>query len=252
MENKCVVSMEGVYAGYGQENAVEDVDICVSDRKLLGIIGPNGGGKTTLLKVILGLIEPTKGKVSVFGEAPKKSRGLIGYVPQQNTFDRNFPISAFETVLTGRLKHGRLFFSYGKEDRDAALQALGEVKMLGHKDRQIGELSGGQLQRVLIARALCTKPRMLLLDEPTSSVDPETQVFFYSLIGKLKKKISIILVTHDVGAVSSHVDELACINRRLFHHGGIEEGLNKLDEAYGCPVRLLTHHRPHKKAVAND
>lgn len=251
MGKDCVASMEGVYAGYGSESAIENVSMCIRDRRILGIIGPNGGGKTTLLKVMLGLLEPSSGKILVFGQAPKKSRGMIGYVPQQNTFDRDFPISAFETVLTGRLRQGRLFFPYSKDDRDAALAALGQVKMLEHKDRQIGELSGGQMQRVLIARALCANPRMLLLDEPTSSVDPDTQEFFYALIGRLKSKMSIVLVTHDVGAVSEHVDEIACINRRLFHHGGVEEGLEKLDEAYGCPVRLLTHHRPHKSKKAD-
>jgi len=240
--------MQGVYAGYEGEDAIENVSMCIGDRRLLGIIGPNGGGKTTLLKVMLGLLEPSRGTVRVFGQEPKKSRGMTGYVPQQNTFDRDFPISAFETVLTGRLRQDRLFFPYSKDDRDAALDALSQVRMLGHKDRQIGELSGGQMQRVLIARALCANPRMLLLDEPTSSVDPDTQEFFYGLMGKLKSEMSIVLVTHDVGAVSEHVDELACINRRLFHHGGIEEGLEKLDQAYGCPVRLLTHHKPHRKA----
>ncbi len=244
---KEIVRFENVSAGYDGIDILENISFKLKDNTFLGIIGPNGGGKTTLLKVLLGLLKPRKGKVTVFGKSPTEASNKIGYVPQGQSFDREFPISVFDVTLMGRLNGNRLFFKYSDEDKKAALDALKLVKMEKFKDRQISQLSGGELQRVLVARALTVSPKLLVLDEPTSSIDPDMQSFFYELMDQLKKEMSIVLVTHEVGAVSLHVDEIACLNRKLHHHGDVEHGLKSLEKTYGCPIRLVTHHRPHEK-----
>ncbi len=242
--NTEVVRLEDVWVYYDNNPALEGVNLSIEDGDFLGIIGPNGGGKSTLLKVILGLIRPVRGKVSVFGLPPEKGRTRIGYVPQSALFDRNFPISVFEVVLMGRL--GRLFHGFSKEDKAEAEVALNKVEMSDFKDRGIDELSGGELQRVLVARALATRPGLLLLDEPTSNVDLPTQRSFYELLGELKKEAAIVLVSHDISAVSVYVDKIACLNRQLFYHGSKEISPEIIDMTYGCPVDLIAHGASHR------
>lgn len=207
-------------------------------------MGPNGGGKTTLLKVILGLVKPDKGRVKVFGKHPEEGRKLIGYLPQYTFFDLNFPINVFDVVLMGRYK--ATFKNYSKEDKEAATNALKIVGMLEFKDRQIGRLSGGQLQRVFVARAIAREPKLLLLDEPMANIDTEMQKSFYELLSELSKKMAIVLIAHDIGVVSVYVDKIVCLNYRLFYHGSIEAGLKKLEEVYKCPIKLIAHGVPHR------
>ena len=229
---------------YNEQLILRDINLCIEEKDFIAIIGPNGGGKTTLLKVILGILSPDSGEVKVFGREPKKSRDVIGYLPQKLVFDPNFPISVFETVLTGRY-HG-LFKGYSKDDREAVVMALKEVEMLDMKDRQISKLSGGQMQRVFIARAIVRDPKLLIMDEPMASIDPDMQRTFYDLMSKLKDKMTIVLVSHDVGAVSTHVDKIACLNQGLYYHGPVEDSANGLEEIYHCPIELISHGIPHR------
>lgn len=223
---------------------LENINLSLEEGDYLAVIGPNGGGKSTLLKIILGILEPDEGEARIFGKKPKKVRKLTGYLPQKVIFDQDFPINVFETVLTGRYKG--LFKGYNREDKKAVEKALRSVEMFDYKDRQISRLSGGQMQRVFIARAIVRNPKLLLLDEPMASVDPEMQQSFYELLSELNKKMTIILVSHDVGTVSGKVNKIACLNRKLFYHGPVEYAARGLEEIYNCPIELVSHGMPHR------
>jgi zinc transport system ATP-binding protein len=244
MKNGVIVDLQHIFFSYGKVVVLEDVSINLKQNDFLSIIGPNGGGKTTILKIILGLIEPDKGNVIVFGNSPKAARKFIGYLPQLLSFDYDFPVSIMDVVLMGRLGKRGLGKKYTKEDYQICLEALAMVGMEHLKDTQIGDLSGGQRQRVFIARALSTNPKLLLLDEPVASVDTKWQQTFYELLQELNKKIAIIMVTHDISVVSTYIDKIACVNRRLYYHGSKKEGMHKISEMYECPVQLITHDTP--------
>lgn len=241
MAQNQVVKLEDVWVHYDGVPILEGVSLSVEQHDFLGIIGPNGGGKTTVLKVILGLIKPSRGNVSVLGKTPERSRKNIGYVPQYNLFDRDFPISVWDVVLMGRYGRAGLLRRYSREDKRTAQRALQTVGMLDYKGRQIGKLSGGEQQRVFIARALVSEPRLLLLDEPTASVDPTMQTEFYELLDTLKQRMAIVLVSHDISAVSVYVDKIACLNRQLFYHGSKEIEPEVLEATYKCPVQMIAH-----------
>ena len=244
---KEIVKLEDIWVYYDGSPALEGVNLVIERNDFLGIIGPNGSGKTTLLKVILGLLKPTRGKVTVLGQTPEKGRKFIGYIAQYNLFDRNFPISVTDVVLMGRYGKAGLLRRYSKEDRRITDNALKTVDMLDYKDRQIGKLSGGEQQRIFIARALVTEPKLLLLDEPTTSVDPNMQAAFYELLEKLRQDMAIVLVTHDLSAVSTYVNKIACVNRQLFYHGSKEVSAEALEKTYKCPIQLLAHDTvPHR------
>ncbi|AKB25111.1 Zinc ABC transporter, ATP-binding protein ZnuC [Methanosarcina sp. MTP4] len=245
MSNEAVV-LKDVWVHYNSTPVLEDVNLVVKEHDFLGIIGPNGGGKSTLLKVILGLVEPSRGTVTVFGKNPQKARKYIGYVPQYSLLDINFPISVWEVVLMGRLGQVGLLRRYSDCDRKKALEALQIVEMLDYKDRIIGSLSGGQRQRVFIARTLAEEPKLLLLDEPATGVDIVRQEEFYKLLEKLKEKMAIVLVSHDIGAISVHVDKIACLNRKLYYHNSKELLPEDLEAAYECPIDLIAHGFPHR------
>jgi len=236
-----MVRLTDIWVHYDGMPVLEGINLSIEHGDFLGIIGPNGGGKTTLLKVILGLIKPSRGKVSVLGKPPERTRNNIGYVPQYNLFDRNFPINIWNAVLMGRYGRAGLLRRYSKEDKNTAQKALQTVGMLDYKNRQIGKLSGGEQQRIFIARALVSEPRLLLLDEPTASVDSTMQTEFYELLERLKQQMSIVLVSHDIGAVSIYVDKIACLNRQLFYHGSKEIKPEVLEATYKCPVQMIAH-----------
>ncbi|WP_135605773.1 metal ABC transporter ATP-binding protein [Methanococcoides sp. NM1] len=245
MSDEAIV-LKDIWFHYNDIPILEEVNLVVKEHDFLAIIGPNGGGKSTLLKVILGLIKPSRGTVSVFGETPQKARKFIGYVPQYSLIDLNFPISVLEVVLMGRLSHIGLLKRYGEDDKEKALDALKIVDMFDYKDRQIGTLSGGQRQRVFIARALAADPKLLLLDEPAAGVDIIRQEEFYELLEKLKEKMAIIIVSHDISAVSVHVDKIACLNRKLYYHNSKELLPEDLKAAYQYPIELIAHGIPHR------
>jgi zinc transport system ATP-binding protein len=242
MEN--AVELNGVWVQYNSAPALEDITVSIKKNEFVSVIGPNGGGKTTFLRVILGLIPPQKGEVRVLGPPPHPGSLSVGYLPQYISFDRSFPISIFDVVLMGR--YSRPLTGYSDRDKDMVKESLTTVGMLDSVHRQIGTLSGGELQRVFLARALVKTPQLLLLDEPTTSIDPEMRASFYDLLSELKKQMTIILVTHDVSVVSAYVDSVACLNRKLFYHGTTEGVLGKLEDVYGCPVEILAHGVPHR------
>jgi zinc transport system ATP-binding protein len=246
MAQPVVLEIEDLWIKYDSAPVLEQVNLSLHHRDFLGIIGPNGGGKTTLLRTILGLIDPARGKIRIMGRLPSKGREFIGYVPQYSLFDREFPVSVRDVVLMGRLGANKLFRNYRVADIDAAQEALKSVDMLEFQDRQIGKLSGGQQQRVFVARALVTEPKLLLLDEPMASVDTTMQEEFYQLLARLKEKMAIIIVSHDISAVSVYVDKIACLNRRLFYHGTKEISADDLEAAYQCPIQMIAHGIPHR------
>ncbi len=241
MEHKYLLEIKNVSVSYNGVSILEDINLKVENGDFLGIIGPNGGGKTTLLKVMLGLVEPDRGEVLVFGKSPREARHRMGYVPQHALFDSDFPIAVWDVVLMGRYGKAGLFKRYDEEDRRVARNALEKVGMFEHRDNQIGQLSGGELQRVFIARALVTEPQLLLLDEPTASVDPSMQAEFYEILEGLKQQMGIVMVSHDIGAVSIYVDKIACLNRQLYYHGTKEISAEVLEATYKCPVQMITH-----------
>jgi len=236
-----VVRLEDVWVSYDGTAALDGINLRVSEHDFLGIIGPNGGGKSTLLKVLLGLVTPSRGMVTVLGNPPEKSRNKVGYVPQHSNFDRNFPVSVQDVTMMGRYGKTGLLRRYNSSDRQAAEKALSRVGMLGHAGAQIGQLSGGQQQRAFIARALVAEPELLLLDEPMASVDSAMQTEFYELLEDLKKEMTIIMVSHDIGAVSVFVDKIACLNVQLYYHGSREITPEILEATYKCPVQLIAH-----------
>lgn len=244
MKNNTIVDFKNIFFYYGEIPVLEDISFSIKQNDFIAIIGPNGGGKTTLLKIILGLLKPDRGTVKVFGKNPEEGRKLAGYLPQNIYFDLNFPINVFDIVIMGRYKG--LVRKYSEKDRESALGALETVGMLEYRNRHISMLSAGQLQRVLIARAIAREPELLLLDEPMASVDPGTQKSIYELFLELNKKMAIAFVTHDIGAISIYIDSVLCLNRKLFYHGPKEGSLGKLEEAYRCPVEILAHGIPHR------
>jgi zinc transport system ATP-binding protein len=246
MADEELIRLEDVWVHYDNVAILEAVNLSIKRDDFLGIIGPNGGGKTTLLKVILGLVKPTSGKVTVLGGTPQRNRRFIGYVAQNSLFDHDFPISVQDVVLMGRYGRAGLVKRFSEDDKKAALQALQTVEMLEFKDKQIGKLSGGEQQRVLIARALVAEPKMLLLDEPTTGVDMPMQTEFYELLAGLKHSMSIVLVSHDISAVSIYVDKIACLNHQLYYHGSKEVGPEVLEATYKCPVQMIAHGIPHR------
>ncbi len=241
-----VVNIRGVDVAYNGYIALEDIDLVVEKLDFLGIIGPNGGGKSTLLKVILGLIKPSSGTVEVLGASPARARTSIGYVAQHQDFDRRFPATIWDVVLMGRLSHAGLLHGYGAQDKQSAASALKTVGMYEQRKRSIGELSGGQQQRVLIARALVTDHRLLLLDEPMSGVDSAMQKGLYDLLADLNRNMTIVMVSHDISSVSRYVKKIACLNRELYYHGSGELSARDLESAYRCPVELIAHGVPHR------
>jgi len=228
---------------YGNIDALTDINLTINKGEYLGIIGPNGGGKSTLLKAILGLI-PYQGKIEKIGE---NNTARISYVPQYTTMDRKFPISVLEVVLCGKLKSGFApFFKYSNADIQNTLNILEKVGLKGYENRQISNLSGGEFQKMLIARAIVSNPEILLLDEPTANIDKNACSNIYQLINDLNKNITIILVTHDLFAVSENIKKIACLNRTMVYHG--EPKLNEeiIDKLYGCPVDLIAHGIAHR------
>ena len=236
-----VVSLENVSFSYDVQPVLLDVSLVVEDRDYLCVVGPNGGGKTTLLKLMLGLLKPAGGRVRVFGQAPEGVRSRIGYVPQHTTLDPLFPVTALDVVLMGRLSRGMRLGPFRKADREAAEAALEMVGMVPLQGRPFSALSGGQRQRVLIARGLVSNPELFLLDEPTSNVDAAMETELFEILEQLNRKMSIVLVTHDLGFVSRYVKRVACVNRRLVVHPTSEVTGEMIQEIYGRDVHMVRH-----------
>ena len=241
------VELEDVDVDFGAGPVLERINLTVEAGDFLGLIGPNGSGKTTLLRVILGLLPPTRGTVRLFGHPPAAFRqwGRLGYVPQRATLDRSLPVTVREVVATGLLPSLGLFGRLSASARERITEVLNQVGMAAQAGARIGVLSIGQQQRVLIARALVSKPELLILDEPTGGVDPEAQTSFYALLHHLNRErdVTLILVSHDIGVVAKEVTKLACLNRRLVFHGRPDDFLTDaaLTALYGPAVRVVRH-----------
>jgi len=236
-----VIELSGVTFSYGAAPVVEDVDLSVEEGEFLGVVGPNAGGKSTLLKLILGLIEPQSGRIRVLGRSPTAARRALGYVPQYPAFSRDFPITVEQAVLMGRLGTGSWFGGWRRADRTAAHRALSEVEADDLARRQIGTLSGGQLQRVLLARALVSEPCILILDEPTANVDQRLEGDIFDLLEEFGQRMTILVVSHDVAFISSYVKRVACINRTLVCHRTDAIDGQVIQDLYGEAVRMVAH-----------
>ena len=240
------VELRDVWYAFDGVPALEAVDLRVEVGDYLAILGPNGGGKTTLLRVILGLIAPQRGSVRVLGGSPREARGRVGYVPQHARFDPDFPIQVRDVVRMGRLRRDRMMRRFSGADQRAVDAALATLEIEPLADRAVGALSGGQLQRVLIARAIAVEPELLLLDEPTASLDERGGSDFWSLLRRLSQTMTVMMISHDIGAISRHVRSVACLNVRLHGHPSPELRPEVLEATYGCPVDLIAHGHPHR------
>ena len=253
-----IIDIQNLNFSYNGQPILIGVNLSLQAGDFMVMIGPNGGGKTTLLKLMLGLLEVDSGTVRIFGKPPKGVSHRIGYVPQDVLINKNFPVSALDVVLMGRLKPGRGWSRPSREDRMAALEALKQVEMDKFYDHRIGELSGGQKQRVFVARALATNSQLLFLDEPTASIDTKGQGEFYSLLKELNKTITIIIVSHDLMVISGYVKSVACVNQRFHYHGHAELTGEMIEMMYHCtaedtcPVELIAHGLPHRVLHKHD
>jgi zinc transport system ATP-binding protein len=215
------------------------VDIAPLD--FASIIGPNGGGKTTLLKLVLGLLRPTAGTIRVLGTTPERARPDIGYMPQHAVLDPSFPVTVMDVVLMGRLGSTRRFGPYSRTDREAAEAALAEVNLEGFGRRPLQALSGGERQRVLLARALAPEPRLLLLDEPAAGLDLRMEEDFFGLLTELNERITIVVVSHDLGFVSKYVRTVVCVRGTVDTHPTADITGQVVAEIYGSDIRLVRH-----------
>ena len=248
-----LIQIQNLSAGYNDEMVLKDITLTVEPDDFIGLIGPNGGGKTTLFKVILGLIKPKRGTVKVMGLSPDKGRRHIGYVPQFTYFDTDFPIRVRDVVLMGRLGPTHLFKPYSPEDDQVVDECLERVQLTELRNTSLGELSGGQRQRVYIARALASEPELLLLDEPTISVDADATAQIYELLHKINLQgVTILLISHDLNVISSYVKTIGCLNRTLHYHGEKEITADMIQDGYNCPVELIAHGLPHRVLAKHE
>jgi zinc transport system ATP-binding protein len=235
-----ILELQSVDAGYNGRAVINNTSLEVYSDDFIGVIGPNGGGKTTLLKVILGVLKPLKGKV-VYHDLFDPGQGKrIGYLPQFSMVDRKFPISSLEVVLSGLMPRHGLFRKYTRQDKEKAREMMRKMG-IGHlENKVIGELSGGQMQRVFLGRALISTPRLLILDEPNTFVDNRFEGELYELLRHLNQEMAILLVTHDLGTITPYVKTIACVNREVHYHKSNVITEKQLS-AYNCPIQLITH-----------
>jgi len=243
--SKTLVEIENMYAGYNGTVVLKAINLQIFEQDFLGVIGPNGGGKTTLIKTILGLLRPFSGRI-IFKNDLLKNR--IGYMPQTHRIDRKFPVSVSEVVESGLISEKKLSHSARKAKTQETIRQM-DIENVASK--AIGELSGGQLQRTLLARAVINDPELLILDEPNSYVDKRFELHFYELLKEINQKTAIVLVSHDIGTVISTVKNIACVNETLHYHSGADVESDWLEEFEACPFDMIAHgdlpHRVLKK-----
>lgn len=246
--NQEVISIEHLHVYYGEILVLKDVHFNIYENDFLYIIGPNGSGKTTLLKTMLGFIKPQHGKIKIYGKALRYEDKCVAYVPQIGSIDRSFPISVIDNVLLGHLPNGlRPFFRFSKEDYNKANKALERLGIHHLKDRHISQMSGGEYQKSLIARAIVSEPKVLFLDEPTANVDHQSRSDIYELLKGLNEKMTIVMVTHDTLAVSSYAKKIACLDKTCVHYGTPTEVRETIEEIYNCPIEHIAHgYIPHR------
>ncbi|RUM47005.1 MAG: ABC transporter [Desulfocapsa sp.] len=235
-----VIQIEDLSFSYDQSSILSDVNLIIHELDSICVVGPNGGGKTTLIKCILGLLVPDKGTVRVFGLTPEQARLRMGYVPQYASFDPFFPISVMEVVCMGRLG-GSFTGKYSTHDKEQALAALEKVDLAKYATRSFTALSGGQRQRVLIARALATGCDLLILDEPTANIDHTAETRFFDLLSDLNEKMTILMVTHEVGFASTFFKRVACVNNKVVIHPTSELTGELIQNMYGGDLQMIRH-----------
>ena len=253
---KPIIEIKNLSAGYDGRTVLHDVNLSIYERDFLGIIGPNGGGKTTLIKCILGLLKPTGGEIRFnvpeeassttstgvsFQSSSAKSQLLLGYLPQYSTIDRKFPISVEEVILSGLSIQKSLTFRFTPEQREKGRQIISRMGLEGLEHRSIGQLSGGQLQRALLGRAIISDPAVLILDEPSTYIDKRFEARLYELLAEINKECAIILVSHDIGTVLQQVKSIACVNETLDYHPDTGVTTEWLERNFNCPIELLGH-----------
>ncbi len=240
--NENAIEIQNLSFAYNHHPVLEEVSMQVKKGEFLAVLGPNGGGKTTLMRILLGILKPSRGQARVLGSPPGTLPHLVGYVPQSQSKADKFPIPVRDTVLLGRLGHLGRWRHFTDRDSELARQALEQVGMQDCAGRNIGSLSGGQRQRVLIARALVAQPQILFLDEPTAAVDQAFHTRFYDLLKGLNDRgTTILVISHDLSVLSSHVKAVACVNRSLYYHDSAEISQEMLEKVYHCPVELIAH-----------
>ncbi|WP_018930863.1 metal ABC transporter ATP-binding protein [Gracilibacillus lacisalsi] len=246
---KTIVEMENVSFHYGERQALSKVNFIINEGDFIGLVGPNGGGKTTLIKLLLGMEKPTTGEIQLFGQPIRKfkEKNKLGYVSQKaNSFNSGFPATVEEVVTMGLTSKLGYFRRLTRQDKLHIYEAVEKVGMTEYLSENIGELSGGQQQRIFIARALVSDPKLLILDEPTVGVDAENVEKFFDLLHELNQQnISLLLVTHDIGTMTHHASKVACLNKTLHFHGNPNEfqtlSQDQLSDFYGHPLNLVTH-----------
>lgn len=247
-----IIEIKNLSAGYDGHIVLRDINLTIHDRDFLGIIGPNGGGKTTLIKCILGLLKPVSGEI-IYDVPTQETEPLakrtstsasaitIGYLPQYNVIDRKFPISVEEAVLSGLSSKKSLFSRFTAEQREKANATIKHMGLEGLERRAIGQLSGGQLQRALLGRAIISDPSVVILDEPSTYIDKRFEARLYELLGEINEQCAIILVSHDIGTVLQQVKSIACVNETLDYHPDTGITTEWLEKNFNCPIELLGH-----------
>ena len=240
-----LIEIRHLTVGYEENIILSDVSLTIHDKDFIGVIGPNGGGKTTLLKAILGLLQPFRGEVVFHDCMTEGNHHRIGYLPQINNIDRKFPISVSEVVKSGLMSKKRIIKKYAQKDLEYAGELMNEMGIYEIRNKAIGELSGGQIQRTLLCRALVNQPKLLVLDEPNTYVDNRFERELYEKLRRFNENIAILLVSHDIGTISTYVKSIACVNHSLHYHPG-NKITPELMEAYECPIQIITHGKiPH-------
>ena len=248
-----IIQVDGLSASYDHKTVLSKVKLTVYEHDFLGVIGPNGGGKTTLIKSILGLHQPDTGKIRFFKQGKEVPEIKMGYLPQYNTIDKKFPISVYEVILSGLSKQKSLFRRYNDEHHESVRQMIVRMGLEGLEHRAIGELSGGQLQRTLLGRALVSNPEVVILDEPSTYIDKRFETKLYSLLEEINQERAIILVSHDIGTVLKNVKTIACVNETVHYHPHTEVPTEWLEEHFGCPIEMLGHGTfPHRVLKCHD
>jgi zinc transport system ATP-binding protein len=242
-----IIEIEHLSAGYDRNIVLRDVNLRVYEQDFLGIIGPNGGGKTTLIKLILGLMKPAGGEIRFFSDGKPATNLSMGYLPQYNAIDKKFPISVYDVVLSGLSRKKSLLKSFTSEHHRKVEEVISHMGLQGLEKKAIGQLSGGQLQRALLGRAIVSNPEVVILDEPNTYIDQRFESRLYEILSEINKERAIILVSHDIGTVVSNVKSIACVNETLDYHPDSEVSAEWLEAKFECPIELLGHGElPHR------
>lgn len=242
-----IVEVENLNFSYGNVHVLTDVTMSVNRGEFLAVIGPNGGGKSTLVKILLGILKPDSGKVRMFGKKPGSVR-CIGYVPQDVSAGRGFPVTVREVAMMGRFLSGKK--TSKKEDRETVDRILHDLTLFNVADKRMDDLSGGQRQRALMARALAVEPQILFLDEPASNVDMMGQTKIFDLLAELNKEMTVVVISHDLTIIPKYATSVACVSGSVHKHDEAEVTEEMIHQSYGgvegCPVELVAHGHPHR------